>query len=330
MGQILQDSKMKTDKLSQAAALLNKAAPPGERLAFVNPREERGLKAAGGMGKPSAGGVPSYKKGDVDAPPPRNYAQETRDTLRTQIDLAPELFDAESKFRPQYAALDAGIAEDIAPRLMDLYEKILPRYSAMDRQAKSDQREADIASIEQLGGRAKAAMDAANPEQAALMAELNRQAASDLALGGRLNAGEQRQLSQAARGAQAARGFGYGINDAAIESWAQLQGSDQRRRHREGFAQSMVGLNQTTATDPFMAILGRPSSVSPGMAGGVVGQAQGFNPGAIFSPESAYAQNIFAGNYQGNLAARTATANNRSAIMGAGLGMFGSILGGGA
>lgn len=198
----------------------------------------------------------------------------------------------------------------------------------MDRDATRDKREADIASIEQLGGRAKAAMEAANPEQAALMAELNRQASSDLALGGQLSAVEQRQLSQSARGAQAARGFGYGINDAAIESWAQLQGSDQRRRQRQGFAQSMVGLNRANATDPFMAILGRPAQVNPGMMSGLVGQAQGFNPGAVFSPESAYAQNIYAGNYQGNLAARTATQNNRSAMMGGAMGMFGSILGG--
>ena len=50
---------MKIDNLTKAAASLNRAAPPGERLAFVNPREEQGLKAAGGMGKPAAGGVPS-------------------------------------------------------------------------------------------------------------------------------------------------------------------------------------------------------------------------------------------------------------------------------
>ena len=319
---------MKTDKLSQAAALLNRAAPPGERLAFVNRREEKGLKAAGGSGKAAAGGVPSYKKGDVESPPPRDYGREVRETLGEQIKLAPDLFAAESEFRPKYAELDAGIAEDIAPRLMDLYEKIQPRFSAMDREAATAKREADIASIEQLGGRAKAAMDAANPEQAALMAELNQQAMADLALGGKLSAAEQRTLSQSARGAQAARGFGYGINDAAIEAFAQPQGSDQRRRQRQDFARSMVGLNQATATDPFMAILGRPAQVNPGMVGGLVGQAQGFNPGAIFSPESAYAQNIYAGNYQGNLAAKTATANNRAAIMGAGLGAFGSIIGG--
>ena len=173
----------------------------------------------------------------------------------------------------------------------------------------------------------RAAADAANPEQAALMAELNKQALSDLQLGGQLNASEQRDLQQAARGAQAARGFGYGINDAAIESWAQMQGSDQKRRQRQGFAQSMAGLNQSNSVDPFMAILGRPSSMTPAMTGSFVGQAQGFNPGAMFSPESQYAADIYNQNYQGQLAARTATAKNRASMIGAGIGAFGKMAG---
>ena len=77
-----------------------------------------------------------------------------------------------------------------------------------------------------------------------------------------------------------------------------------------------------------MAILGRPSSVSPAMAGGVVGQAQGFNAGQMFSPESAYAQNIYAGNQQQQLAARTATAANRAAMFGGVMKGLGSLGGG--
>ena len=75
-----------------------------------------------------------------------------------------------------------------------------------------------------------------------------------------------RELTQSSRAAQAARVFGYGINDAAIEAFATLQGSEDRRRQRQGFAQSMVGMNQATSADPFMAILGRPSSMNPMMA----------------------------------------------------------------
>ena len=264
----------------------------------------------------------------VKAPPPRDYGKETRDTLQAQIDLAPQLYGAEEKFRGKFAQLDMDIAQQITPQLLDLYETSQTRLGAMDREQLDLQRGSDIAAIEKYGGRAREALDAANPEQAALLQELNQQALSDLRLGGQLNAGDQRQLSQAARGAQAARGFGYGINDAAIESWAQLQGSEQKRRQRQGFAQSMVGMNKATAADPFMAILGRPSSMNPMMAGGVVGQAGGFNPGAMFSPESQYAGDIYNQNWQGELAARTASASNRASMIGAGLGAVGSVFGG--
>ena len=91
------------DPLKLAADTLNEQAPPGESLAFINPAEEAMLREMGGSGEPAAGGVPSFKKGDVDAPPPRNYGQETRDTLQAQLDLAPQLFESEARFRPQYA-----------------------------------------------------------------------------------------------------------------------------------------------------------------------------------------------------------------------------------
>lgn len=267
----------------------------------------------------------------IKAPPARDYGKETYDTLQTQINLAPDLYAAEEKFRGKYAQLDLDIAKQLAPDLLNLYETSQRRLGALDRETLAAQREADISAIEDYGTRAmqgyRAAADAANPEQAALMAELNKQALSDLQLGGQLSASEQRDLQQAARGAQAARGFGYGINDAAIESWAQMQGSDQKRRQRQGFAQSMAGLNQANSVDPFMAILGRPSSMTPAMTGSFVGQAQGFNPGAMFSPESQYAADIYNQNYQGQLAARTATAKNRAAMIGAGIGAFGKMTG---
>ena len=265
---------------------------------------------------------------NIAAPEKRDYYKETSDTLRAQTRLAPELYRAEEQFRGKYAQLDVDIAKKISPQLMDIYESVQPRLAAMDRQTVSAQREADIGAIEELGPRAMAAMRAADPAKASLMDELNQQALSDLKLGGQLNAGEQRQLSQSARGAQAARGFGYGINDAAIESWAQLQGGTQRKRERQGFAQSMVGMNQQVQGDPFMQILGRPSNVSPAMAGGVLGQAQGFNPGQMFSPESQYAGDIYNQQWQGELAARTANAANQAAISGAMIGAVGSIGGG--
>ena len=46
--------------LKQAAKLLNKHAPDGESLAYINPGEARLLKAHGGSGIETLSGVPSY------------------------------------------------------------------------------------------------------------------------------------------------------------------------------------------------------------------------------------------------------------------------------
>ena len=47
----------------------------------------------------------------------------------------------------------------------------------------------------------------------------------------------------------------------------------------------------------------------------------------MFSPESQYAADIYNQNYQGQLAARTATAKNRASMIGAGIGAFGKMTG---
>ena len=265
----------------------------------------------------------------IKAPPPRDYGGEMRDTLQAQIDLAPQLYGAEEQYRGKYAQLDMDIAKQMTPQLLDLDETSQTRLGAMEREQLDLQRGGDIAAIEKYGGRARAALDAANPEQAALLAELNRQAQSGLESRGDLSAWERREIQQSSRAGSAARGMGYGSQSMAMESLAQLQGATARQQQRQGFAQSMVGLNKATAADPFMAILGRPSSMNPMMSGGVVGQAGGYNPGAMFSPESQYAGDLYNQNWQGQLAARTASAKNRASMIGAGIGAAGSIFGGG-
>ena len=65
----------------------------------------------------------------VEAPPPRNYGEETRDTLQSQINLAPQLYESEAKYRPQYANLERGImleqlGLDPNSNLLDAYSQI--------------------------------------------------------------------------------------------------------------------------------------------------------------------------------------------------------------
>ena len=271
-----------------------------------------------------------------DAPEPRNYAQETRDTQQAQIDLAPDKYAAESSDeygRPAYAQLDLRVLREVMmgkdgqPGLLELYEQdIMPRLGQAEANARRVAREADIQDVEDLGVRATEAFRAANPEQAALMSELNRQAMSDLEAGASLPPDLAREMEQQVRSAQAARGMGFGMADVGQEALVKGLQAEQLQRRRQAFAQQIAGMNAATAQDPFMAILGRPG-LSAGQAGMIAGQGQSFNPGNVFNPESAYAGSLYANNYAGQLNANIAGANNMSALAGAGLGFAGSTMG---
>jgi len=269
-----------------------------------------------------------------DAPKPRDYAQETRDTMEAQIDLAPDKYAAESSDeygRPAYAQLDLRVLREVMmgkdgqPGLLELYEQdVMPRLGQAEANARRVAREADIQDVEDLGVRATEAFRAANPEQAALMDELNRQAMSDLEAGASLPPDLAREMEQQVRSAQAARGMGFGMADVGQEALVKGLQAEQLQRRRQAFAQQIAGMNAATAQDPFMAILGRPG-LSVGQAGMVAGQGQGFNPGNVFNPESAYAGSLFANNYAGKLNANIAGANNMTALAGAGLGAAGDL-----
>jgi hypothetical protein len=271
------------------------------------------------------------------APPPRDYAKETRDTLQAQIDLAPELFAAEASEefgRPAEARLNLRVLRDLMrgtddePGLLELYERdIMPGLARADVAGLDVSREGDIAAVERLGQRATEAFRQANPEQAALTAELNRQAMEGLSAGAGLPPSLSRELDEFVRGGQAARGFGYGIGDFSREALIKGQAAEQMQRNRQGFAQQVAALNAATTADPFMAILGKPG-VGVGAGQALAMQGQGMAPQQVFNPESGYAGSLAAGNYNAALNANIASANARAAV-GAGLMQgLGSIGGG--
>lgn len=275
--------------------------------------------------------------GSVKSPPPRDYAKETRDTLQAQIDLAPDLYAAEANpeyGRPAYAQLDLQVLRDVMQGkdgqsgLLELYENsIMPGLARADAASNAISREADIAQVEQLGQRATEAFRNANPEQAALMDRLNQQAMSELDAGASLPPALARELEQQVRSSQAARGMGYGMADVGNEALIKGLQAEQLQRRRQQFAQNVVGMNAATATDPFLAILGRPG-VQVGQAAGITGQGMGFNPGNTFNPESAYAGSLNANNFNAANNAAIASANAKAGMIGGGLSMLGSIGGG--
>ena len=273
----------------------------------------------------------------VRAPAARNYGQETRDTLQAQIDLAPKILAAEQKTRPGYTALDLETLDQSLngvngkKGLVALYEDMVPRIGAADASAASYQRGADINDVRTLGPEMQAAIKAANPEQWALIDELTRQATGDLAAGSTLTPAMRDELQSYVRGGQSARGMGLGNKDLFEEAFTLGTAGQQLLDRRRAFAGSVVDLNQRVAADPLMAILGRPSRAT-GDAQNFTGAGQSFAKAigpSLFSPESQYAADINQGNYEGELAARTATANSRAGMIG-GILSAGGILGGAA
>jgi hypothetical protein len=116
-------------------------------------------------------------KTTVQTAPPRDYGQESRDTLSSQIQLAPELYRSEAEFQPKYTQLALQNAETALmggggqAGLIDLYRRINPQLSQISADSNTAQRTADIRDVENLGARASQAFLDANPE---LKAQLDR------------------------------------------------------------------------------------------------------------------------------------------------------------
>lgn len=96
------------------------------------------------------------------------------------------------------------------------------------------------------------------------------------------------------------------------------------------YAAQMVGLQQATMSDPYQAILGRPSAAfaqQQGVSGQGANLTQMGGP-ALFNPESSYANNIYGGNQQSQNAANIATAQSNAAVLGGAMQGLGSLAGG--
>jgi hypothetical protein len=261
----------------------------------------------------------------VEAPAPRNYAAETRDTLQAQLDLAPQKYAAEAQFAPKYQALQLGLLQQATPELLKLYkEQIAPTMGEVEAAARSRSRAGDIADISALGPQARAAIKAASPEQAALADTLTAQAQSGLAAGSRLTPEQQRMVEQQTRSGLAARGLAQGPSGALQEAVRSQMAGAGLQQQRQQQAMGALGASQGVYGDVFQQVLGRPSQAFAGSQS-FLGQAQGFNPGQLFNPESQYAANIMSGNQQSQLAARTASAANTTALIGAGMSAASSL-----
>lgn len=258
-------------------------------------------------------------------------AQEGRDTLQAQVDLAPDIYAANAQYRPQYADLEVAtlrralLGSDNQPGLVQTYRDIQPSLTQFASEAAAAQRERDITDVERLGSRATTALRNADPVAAALEGQLADQAKAGLDAGGSLDPAIADQVTQQVRAAQASRGMGFGAPDASVEGLFLGREANQMLQQRRAFATDVAARRRASQGDPFMAILGRPSTAAQ-MAGGVVGQGSTAGAsGQSFDPFNSYAADLYNTNFNAKAAAKIAQANNDTALTAAGISAAGSV-----
>jgi len=278
---------------------------------------------------------------EVNTPQPvqRDPVQETADTLRAQIEM--ELGRGQFKEfgpRPSYeyplrlketqfeidqakAALGGSEGNNGLIALMQQYG---PEAAAIQNQLAAQQYEADIANVERLAPASRRALEAADPLTAALLAKKNALAMERLENPYGITPAEERLLRQNSREAAAARGLGYGPNDAYNEAAYVTQGQSRRFFENMGLAAQQAQQNQSFYGDPF-TLIGRPMRTN---SQGLVQQAQGFGPQQVFDPYNQYFGEAYASNINALNAQRIAQGNADAAIRGETIGMIGEVGGG--
>lgn len=208
------------------------------------------------------------------------------------------------------------------------FQGLLPMQAQGEAYLSTLQREADVADVELLGGRATEAIRSQGQisgilDQLGAQRQSGQAATQDLrtgllgeassALGQGLSQRELRDIEQYARSAGVASGRLRDVGRITGEARALAEGDRQRRMQNLGVAQSILGgemgmqgqqfgqtlqhlgAEQATAADPMMAILGRPSSTAPGaqaMLSSGAAMQQGAGP-QFLNPEAGlgYIQN---------------------------------------
>jgi len=207
-----------------------------------------------------------------DYPEPIDYGESAMGFLNMFLDpkfqrtyLAAERQQREQQRTLGLEDLQATVfGQEGLPGTINILERITPRVSDIQRTALTEQRAADIADVEGLGGRAIEAMRSADPEMQRLLQQQGAMTQELYGRAGQITPQQRRQAEQQARAAYSARGRGMGEASVAAEI---LGREDILRRQRDEArmaGQQYFGMLQATGADPFQAILGRPGTAYGG------------------------------------------------------------------
>jgi hypothetical protein len=159
----------------------------------------------GTLGIGAAGLAGSF---DADEPQDRQMDVEMKYTLDSMKKIMPQWLGLEREFAPQWNDLFAGEYGRSTGQLLDVFgREVAPRL----RELEAGDREATAESYASVAPKAREAVRALHPEEAAMVDKLLGISRERVESG--MSGGERRDVQEAIRGAQAARGVGFGPND---------------------------------------------------------------------------------------------------------------------
>lgn len=235
-------------------------------------------------------------------PPQREAYQEAYDAIKAQADLLPYWQEQERKARP----ISDELYLDSLRRLtggegnyLDIYEKTLaPSIQRSEDAARRQRGISDLSLLQNYAAATRRALLEADPEQKRLSDMLMASAIADME-GGGMSERDRVDLREDIRSAQAARGMGGGVSDAAIEGLLTSQYRQQLEDRARQAAGHAVGLRSQIGGDAGQTLLGRPTGTQ---------YLQGIAPGLekradtnLFNPQSQFNANIAQSNYNANL-----------------------------
>jgi len=265
----------------------------------------------------------------VQAPPPRDYYKESMDTIRAQIDMAPLLLDAEKRLVPQWQQLQLEQMRGQANNLQTFYGEVMTPFSKL---AGKYATEMGANAMTPLAQSSRSAYESSLNGGAEIQNRLRASAMNDLDAGRGLTPEMQKVGDQSARSAFAARGLGTGYQSAMQEVLNNYNLGNQREDRARTFAGAVLATDQNIAQAGYSQygapmMQGVMQGFSPtGIAANAMGMNQSLGP-TYLNPQDQMAQNIYANNYNGQLQANVATAQNKSALTGGLLSAAGSIAG---
>jgi hypothetical protein len=266
-----------------------------------------------GPSMPAAQAVPA-------APAPIDYDKMAEASIRVAKAQVAAEEESIKRLYPEYIKMQFGTADQLAGRLNNEY-------------------------LQRTRGVIGEELQAASAPNA-IEAQLQRDAESELALGRSLSPEQQREASQSARAAFAARGLGTSMGSSAAEILNRDAYGQQRLDARRGFAanvnqmdlarrQRRIGLaGAYTELDPFRQSIGPAFGLGASTLSNTTGQV-----GNIFANSLQQSGNVASFNTNMGMSLRNSALNNNAAMQAAAMqsgamgqsgmmGMFGGIGGG--